>query len=143
MKIALALIAVFVVFVVFVVFESAVRLIPPDAVHYTVEYSLNGGPVTTKTGTITDPKTIARWRAAMTATPSGRLLFEFVIRQWQGNPFTCAPLGYYSASYTFSWHGLPLEGVSRIPNTCLEQYEVSSGGIPDPRAYLVDSLIQP
>src|SRR6185312_13075603 len=74
-KIALALVAAF------VVFEIGVRLVPPDAVHYTVQYSTDGGPVTTKTGAITNPATIAQWRAAMTATPSGRLLFEFVIRQ--------------------------------------------------------------
>lgn len=118
----------------FTVFEIGVRLFPPDAVHYAAQETLNGATVFTKTDTITDPATIARWRAAMTETPSGNFLWQ------QGG--TCAPLGYYTATYVFLWHGLPIEVVSSLPG-CGEQYEISSGGIPDPRTYYVARLVQP
>ncbi len=117
------------------VFEIGVRLLTPDAVHYETQLTNNGGPAITKSGTITDPATVARWHAAATATPSGKLLFG------QG-PGTCAPLSYYSASYVFLWHGLTLETVATLP-VCGEQYEISSGGLPDLRTYYVPHLIQP
>ncbi len=118
----------------FIALEIGVRLLPPDAVRYAAQQTTNGETVFTKSGTITDPATIARWRAAMTKTPSGIFLWQ------QGG--TCAPLGYYTATYVFLWHGLPIEVVSSLPG-CGEQYEISSGGIPDPRTYYVAELVQP
>jgi hypothetical protein len=120
--------------VAFTVFEIGVHLLPPDAVHYAAQETINGETVFTKSGTITDPATIARWRAAMPETPSGKFLWQ------QGG--TCAPLGYYTATYVFLWHGLPIEVVSSLPG-CGEQYEISSGGIPDPHTYYVARLVQP
>ena len=118
----------------FAVFEIGVRLLPPDAVRYSARLTTNGEAIFTKSGTITDPATVARWHAAMTQTPSGKLL-------WQGGG-TCAPLSSYAATYTFLWHGLPVEVVSSLP-ICGDQYVVSSGGIPDPGTYIVTELVQP
>ena len=84
----------------FIALEIGVRLLPPDAVRYAAQQTTNGETVFTKSGTITDPATIARWRAAMTKTPSGIFLWQ------QGG--TCAPLGYYTATYVFSGMACPL-----------------------------------
>ena len=127
-RIALLLVAAF------AVFEIGVRLLPPDAVRYAAQETLNGEIVFTKSGTITNPATIARWRAAMTATPSGKFLWQ------QGG--TCAPSGAYTATYVFLWHGLPIEVVSSLTG-CRADYGISSGGIPDPRTYYVARLVQP
>ena len=81
-------------------------------------------------GTIIDP---ARWRVGMTATPSGKFV-------WQGWHSTCAGMDPFSYTYTFLWHGLPVEVVTQAPFCTGDQYQISSGGITDPRTYLI---IQP
>ena len=126
----------------FVLFEIGARLLPADAVQYEVQISTNGGPVITKTGAVTDPATVARWRAAMTAGiegTSGHPLVSTLIAQWRGDQM-CAPLGSYSASYVFLWRGLPIESVSPV-GTCDEEYTISRGGLPDLRTYYVEHLV--
>ncbi|HEY1390866.1 MAG TPA: hypothetical protein VGF38_20190 [Ktedonobacterales bacterium] len=125
----------------FALFEIGVRLLPADAVRYQVQVSTNGGPVTTKTGTITDPATVARWRDEVTANPASELLIGLLIGQWR-EQYSCSGLGTFDASYVFLWHGLPIESVSLLP-VCFERYQISSGGIVDPRTYNVPHLVQP
>ncbi len=125
----------------FAVFEIGVRLLPADAVQYKIQVSNNGSPTITRTGTITDTATVARWRAAVTADPSGQFLVGVLIAQRRGE-ITCAPLSYITASYVFLWHGLTVEAVSSL-QTCDEQYTISRGGLPDLGAYYVTLLVQP
>ncbi len=132
---------VLLVVAVFVLFEVGVRLITPDAVRYDMQVTTNGGPAITQTGTITDPKIIARWRAEVTQTPSGQLLLGTLIREWREQD-NCAPLSEFTASYVFLWHGIVIEAVSSLP-VCTEEYMISSGGLPDPRTYFGPLLIQP
>jgi hypothetical protein len=120
-------------------FEIGVRLLPPDAVRYTIQTINPDGSDTTVSGTITDPATIARWRAAMTARPNGTLIKSYQLR-WQGNG--CAPLTLTLATYTYTWHGLPVEVVSVGPG-CGGVYQVTSGGTPDWNTYVIDPLPQP
>lgn len=120
-------------------FEAGMRLLPPDAMRYEIQVSVNGGPPATASGTVTDPATIASWRAAVTATPSGRSLISTLVSSWRRQD-ECSPLAYWTVSYDFYWHGLPTESVSTLP-VCGEDYMVSSGGIPDPRTYLVPLLV--
>ncbi len=125
----------------FAIFEIGVRLLPADTVQYVIQISNNGGPVISRTGTITDPATVARWRAEVTAKPSGELLIGTLIGQWRGQ-YNCSVLSYTSASYVFHWHGLPTESDSTLP-VCTEPYAISSGGIFDPRTYYLTQLVQP
>jgi hypothetical protein len=125
----------------FVLFEVGIRLLTPDVVRYDVQISTNGGPTITRTGTITDPTTIARWRVAVAETPSGHSLIGTLIRQLQ-KQILCAPLSYITASYIFLWHGLVIEAISSLP-VCTEEYMISSGGLPDPRTYFVPWLVAP
>ena len=125
----------------FAIFEIGVRLLPADAVRYEVQVSTNGGPVITKSGTITDPATVARWRAEVTANPASELRIGILIGQWR-EQYTCSVLSYFGASYVFLWHGLPIESVSLLP-VCFERYQISSGGIVDPRTYNVPHFVQP
>jgi len=122
--------------VLIVAFEIDVRQVTPDAVQYSVHWSINGGPIYSKDGTITNPVTVARWRATMTATPSGKYI-------WQGRGSTCSMLTAYSISYVFLWHGFPVEVVSQAPDCGGEHYQISSGGITDPRTYFIPTLVQP
>ncbi len=128
----------------FFFFEVGVRLLPADAVQYEIQVSNNGGPAVTRTGVISNPATVARWRAAMTAGvegTSGHFLVSTLIAQWRVE-ITCVPLSYYSASYVFLWHGLPIESVSPV-GTCDEQYMISRGGLPDLQTHYVEDLVQP
>lgn len=122
---------------VFVAFEVGVRLAQPDAVQYETRSSIDGGPVTIRAGTVTDSVRVAKWRAAMTAQSGRRLLPEAYVHAWL-RLNTCAPLGYYAATYRFTWHGLPVEVVSPAPSCGYGLYEISSGGLTDPRTYLID-----
>ena len=124
-----------------VLFEIGVRLLPADAVQYEIQEAADGGPVITGAGTITDPATVARWRAAITAQPSGESLVGTLIAQQRGE-IMCSGSGGSFASYTFLWHGLPIESVSALP-TCIARYMISRGGIPDLGTYLIDPLVQP
>ena len=140
---ALAVIAALVA--VFAVFEVGVRLLPPDAVQYEIRTGINGGKITTTTGVMTDSATVARWRAALLAEPSGQSLLDFYVAKWQGRDM-CRRLGLYSATYRFTWHGMPVEVVSPAPApNCGGKgvYQVSSGGVPDWNTYVVDPLPQP
>jgi len=119
-----------------VVFEIGVRQVTPDSVQYAAQFQINGTVVAAKSGTITDPATVARWRVAMTATPSGKYV-------WQGWHSTCAGENPYSYTYMFLWHGLPTEVVSQAPDCGGEQYQISSGGITDPETYFLPTLVQP
>jgi len=127
--------------VALVLFEIGVRLLPADAVQYEIQTYFNGDLVSRRAGTITDPATVARWRAAITAQPSGESLVGTVIAQQRGE-ILCAGLGATIASYVFLWHGLPIESVSALP-TCIARYMISRGGIPDLGTYLIDPLVQP
>lgn len=127
-----------------ILFEIGVRLLPADEVQYQIKVSINGGPVITRTGAITDQSTVARWRDAMTAGvqgTSGHFLISTLIAQQRGE-IVCAPLESYTASYVFFWHGLPIESVSPL-GTCDEQYIISRGGLPDMNTHYIEHLIQP
>ena len=125
----------------FALFEIGVRLLPADAVQYEIQTYFNGDLVSTSAGTITDPATVARWRADMTAQPSGESLVGTLIAQQRGE-IMCAGLGGSTASYVFLWHGLPIESVSSLP-ICYARFMISSGGIPAPGTYSIDPLVQP
>jgi hypothetical protein len=139
----LALIAVLVV--AFVAFEVGVRLLQPDAVSYQIErfpnpYSTgSGGQYSAVSGTITDPATVARWRAAMTAKPAEPIANSY-LRSWWQDIYCIGPT---FATYTFTWHGLPVEVVSDAPAACGESLQISRGGIPDWNTYTIDPLPQP
>lgn len=123
--------------VVFATFEVGVRLLPPDAVQVSAREYYADRPVRDGVfgGTFTDPVTVARWRAAMTAKPDGLLINSYVA-QWQGA--TCRGR-YVVATYTFTWHGLPVEVISTEPS-CAGSYQVSSGGIPDWYTYSLSGI---
>lgn len=125
-----------------VAFEAAVRLLPPDAVSYSIQSSVQGGPVTRMSGTVTDPATVTRWRVAMTAQPSAHSLPDIYMRHWQGTDTCAGGDGYLFATYRFTWHGMPVEVVSSA-STCLELFQVSSGGLPDWDTYRIEPLPQP
>ncbi|HEX8733021.1 MAG TPA: hypothetical protein VF725_13290 [Ktedonobacterales bacterium] len=133
------LLAIVVLLCVFLGFEIGVRLLPADTVQYSIETINPAGPDTTVSGTVTNPATIARWRAAMTAQPNEPLIESYLAR-WQG--VGCSSGTIYNASYNFTWHGLPVEVVSVVPS-CLGGYQVSSGGIPGWSAYIIYPLPQP
>ena len=122
--------------VAFVAFEVGVRLVTPDAVRYTAVDQFHGTVYSSTSGTITDPATVAQWQADMTANPSGKYV-------WQGWHSTCAGTDPYSYTYTFLWHGLPVEVVTQAPFCAGGLYQISSGGVTDPRAYLIPTLVQP
>jgi hypothetical protein len=128
MRVALLLV------VLFAIFEISVRLLPPDAVRYEIQFYPYGAAPSSKSGTITDPTTIAQWQSAVTANPNGRFI-------WQTGG-DCSQSSDFTATYVFLWHGLPIEVVSQLPS-CFAQYKVSSGGIPDLRAYQIAPLVQP
>jgi len=121
--------------VLFVAFEIGVRLVTPDELQYSVVQTTNGYTDFSFTRTITDPATVARWRAAMTATPSGQHI-------WQRGGDCAGGLTFYDISYTFLWHGLPVETVNLLPS-CAQRFEVSRGGIPDLRSYSISDSFQP
>jgi hypothetical protein len=120
-----------------IAFEILIRIVPPDAVQYTRQTSLGGGPITTITGTMTDRATIAQWQARVMAHPQGLLLTDVYLAQWQGTLNCSATYGQVVGSYRFTWHGIPVESVA-LARTCGGRYEVSSGGLTDPRLFVVD-----
>lgn len=122
----------------FIAFQISVRLLTPDTLSYHVSLSNNGETAVTQSGTITDQQTIAEWRTQMTRHPSGRLLIDTLNLPWQA-PQSCAPLSVYSATYTFRWHGLPIEVVSTLPS-CGPEYMITSGGLPDLRTFFIAPL---
>jgi hypothetical protein len=115
-------------------YEIAVRQVSPDAVSYDVRETTNGTVVFAKSGTITDPATVTKWRMAVTHQPSERFVWQL-----GGN---CAPLTTYTGRYVFLWHGWPIETAASAP-TCGDLYVVTRGGLPDPHLYLVAWLVQP
>jgi hypothetical protein len=121
-------------------FEVGVRLMPPDEVSYDIQTIEPSGPPDPHLhGVITDPVTVARWRAVMTAQPDS-LLISAYIERWQG--VGCASGTYFVATYRFTWHGLPVEVVSPGPS-CAAGFQVTSGGISDWNTYIIDPLPQP
>lgn len=130
-------IALTLVFVLFAAFEVGVRTITPDAVQYETQSSINGGPIARHGGTITDPATVAKWRAAMTQHPASELLPTVYMHAWLKLD-SCVPLGYYATTYRFTWHGLPVEVVEPAPTCGYGRYEISSGGLVDIHMYLID-----
>jgi hypothetical protein len=126
-------------FAALVLFEIGVRLLPADAVQYEIQTYLNGDLVDTRAGTITDPATVARWRDAMIAQPSGESLVGTLIAQQRGE-IVCTGLRATIASYVFLWNGLPIESVSSLP--ACARYLISRGGIPDPETYFIDPPVQ-
>lgn len=138
------LVTIAIVALLFVAFEIGVRLLPPDAVSYRIdEHNLTatGIVVTTISGTVTAPKTVARWRTALTDQPPAQSLFGIYLSNWEGTD-TCSRGGYDIATYRFTWHGLPVAVVSTAPS-CAGRMQISSGGIPDWNTYLIDPLPQP
>ena len=115
--------------------EISVRQITPDELQYSVVQTTFGHTDFSFSRTITDPATVARWRAAMTATPSGQYI-------WQTGGACAGGVTFYNISYTFLWHGLPVETVDLLPS-CAQRFEVSSGGIPDLHSYNVSESFQP
>lgn len=130
----LAIVALVVALII--VFEIGVRQVTPDAVQYTAVAQFDGTVISSTSGTITDPATVVRYRAAMTATPSGKYV-------WQGWHSTCEGVDSSSYTYTFLWHGLPVEVVTQAPFCDGSQYQISSGGITDPGTYYLPTLVQP
>ena len=128
------LMAVAALVIAFVAFEVVVRLVPPDSVQYTIQTVSPSGPGSTISGTITDPATVARWRATVTAQPDKALISAYLER-WQGAG--CAGGIFLIATYRFTWRGFPMEVVSPGPS-CAAGYQVSSGGIPDWYTYTFD-----
>lgn len=118
----------------FVAFEVSVRLVTPDAVRYQIVTINPVGPGSTRSGTITDPATVMRWRAAMTAQPVERLSDAY-FTAWWGNG--CSYGTVEVATARFTWHGLPVETVSPGPG-CAGGTILSSGGLPSLQTYLVD-----
>lgn len=123
----------------FVAFEVGVRLIEPDAVTYDIQTIEPAGPPGPHLhGEVTDPATIARWRAAITAHSGDTILHAYEER-WQSAG--CANGTEFVVTYTFTWHGLPVEDVTNGPS-CAGGYEVSHGGLPNWNLYLIDPLPQ-
>lgn len=118
----------------FVAFEVSVRLVTPDAVQYQIVTINPVGPSSTRSGTITDPATVTRWRAAMTAHPIERLSDAY-FTAWWGNG--CSYGTVEVATARFTWHGLPVEAVLPGPG-CASGTLLSSGGLPSLQTYLVD-----
>src|SRR5579884_1643151 len=126
--------------IVLALFEITIRVLPPDAVQYDVQEYTNGELVFSRSGTVTDPTTIAQWRAAVTASPSptNETLIDALIHAWRKDEI-CAPLSSATVSYVFLWHGFTTEAVTSLP-VCGPVCTISSGGIPDPRTYDVSIL---
>lgn len=127
--------------ILFAAFELGVRLPPPDAVEYQERLSNNGEVAGTAQGTTADPATVARLRAAIAAHPV-ELSANLYLARVQGAD-TCAPLSEYSASYRFTWRGLPVETIWPA-GTCGDRgYTISSGGLSDPRVFAIDAPLIP
>jgi hypothetical protein len=126
--------------IVFAFIEVGVRVLPPDAVHYDVQEYTNGELIFSRSGIVTDPATISQWRAAVTSIPSptNETLISALIHAWRKDEM-CAPLGSTVVSYVFVWHGFPTESVTSLP-VCGPLCMISSGGIPDPRTFIVSVL---
>ncbi len=129
------LIGLAVALVLFVAFEVGVRQITPDAMQYQIVTINLMGPTTTQSGTITDPATIAKWRAAMTAQPEKRLSDAYFTAWWGTG---CSYGTTVSGTVSFTWHGLPVEVASPAPGCAFTWLQLSSGGLPDPQIYSVD-----
>lgn len=125
-------------YVLFAAFEVGVRTVTPDAVQYETQSSINGGPVIRQSRTITNPATVAKWRAVMTQRPASELLPTAYLHRLL-NLDDCAPLGYYATTYRFTWHGLPVEVVKPAPTCGYGRYEITSGGLMDIHMYLIDN----
>ncbi len=124
-----ALVGIAALVVVFAAFEVGVRLLPPDAMQYTVETVNPAGPGAAVSGTITGSVMVARWRAAMTAKPDELLIASYLAAAGAA----CAGGTYSVATYTFTWHGLPVEVVSTGPKGACgpDEFQVWRGVIPD------------
>ncbi|HEX8981914.1 MAG TPA: hypothetical protein VF792_04020 [Ktedonobacterales bacterium] len=72
----------------------------------------------------------------MTEQPASELLPTVYLHAWLKLD-SCATLGYFSATFRFTWHGLPLEVVTPAPACGYGWYEISSGGLMDVHAYLI------
>lgn len=119
----------------FVAYEVGVRMVTPDAVQYEIVTVQPAGPGSTQSGTITDPATIAQWRAAMTAHPT-KSLSDAYFSAWGGTGCSVGTVEHTTVRFT--WHGLPVEVVSPGPGCALMSSEVWRGGLPDPQIYLVN-----
>ena len=120
----------------FVGYEIGVRLVTPDEVRYEVR---SGGPLTptvTSSGTITDAATITQLRAALAASHPTRSLKDAYLTKLTGEG--CSFGGWTTVTLWFTWHNLPVETVSPGPGCAFVWSQVSVGGIPNPRLYLID-----
>lgn len=130
-----ALIGLAVALALLVAFEVSIRQITPDAVQYQiVTYPLMGHE-RERTGVVTDPATIATWRAAVSAQ-SDKRLWDAYLSDWSGAG--CSYGTITSGTLRFTWHGLPVEVASPGPGCAWVWLQVSSGGLPDPHLHLVD-----
>jgi hypothetical protein len=135
-------IALAVAVVAIAAFEGGVRLLPHDAETYDVQTIGPGAaPNNHARGVITDPATIARWRSLLTAQPTDQSLLAIYLSNWQGTD-TCSKGAEDVATYRFTWHGLPVEVVSNAPS-CVQRFQVTSGGLLDWRTSLVAPAPRP
>ena len=118
--------------VAFLAFEVGVRLLPPDAVQYTIQTINPIGPDSTMSGTITDPATVARWRAAMTARPDGAIPVA-ILPDGKGSGCSYGSITFATYTLHLAWAA----GRGRLAGAKLAQaaYQVSSGGILDWNTY--------
>jgi hypothetical protein len=120
----------------FVAFEVGIRFIPPDAVQYRIQTINNDGSGTTRAGTITDPRVVARWDAALRLQPA-KSLFDAYTSAWFGTGCSYGTIEIATARFT--WHGLPVEVVSPGPSCAGGDSMLWSGGVPDPMTYQMDT----
>lgn len=127
--------------IIFLGFEIGVRLLPPDTIYYTIVTRHPNGPDTTVSGTVTNPATVARWRATMTAQPSGQPVLGIYMSSLIGAN-NCSRGQYMIPTYSFLWRGIPVEVATYSPS-CVPRIQVSRGFIPDWNTYFVEPLPQP
>lgn len=114
-------------------FEVGVRLIQPDTLVYTA--TIAQGSIASPTYqhihlTITNPRAIATWYAAVGARPVENVFSTAFVH--------CNGLYYLGESYRFefTWHDLPIEtATSNNMTNCGPEMQLTSGGLPGVREY--------
>jgi hypothetical protein len=117
-------------------FEISVRLIQPDRMTYDASYYTGdfSNPVRHDVHMrVTDPRAIAYWQSAVSANPLPLSRYDFASMI----DVHCNEEHFINQSFTFtfSWHGLPLESVTSDDQGCVPTLSLTSGGLLDPRFY--------
>ncbi len=73
-------IALLLLLVALIAYEVVARQVTPDAMQYSVTQTTDGVTDFSLSGTVTDPVAVAHYRAAMTATPSGKYIWQGALR---------------------------------------------------------------